>query len=582
LDHPLLLNIDRNPLQFRQRESFTISEDAMHFMKFRSAAICVTILCLGLGAAAQQSRPKIAIKTFENPANYSRSTIGNGLTEILTTELQNTGKFNVLERSSVDELTKEMDFGGSEYAKSTSFAKKGNMLGAQYLLMGKVTNFSYSERGERKQKINLLGPNTIVVEYQQRADVRVDFRLIDVATGETVISQAGESHSTAKSEVSEYGLFQRVIAGAVTIESASSLIGKATTDAVRDVVRKLNSLSEIIRTRGVEAAVNTNMDKLSSAKGTVAAEEGGDLWILEGIGSANGLRNGDHLILVHENLVKDKAGKVVYRKPVTVGAMEITDVSQPDHAEARFIPDANSSGKNPQVSDTVTVDVEYAKNLRGASSSIVASPTSSGSSSSSDGQLQQTLKRADSYVRDRFWSQALDEYNQAAAMNPNDIHVLAGEAVSHYALGDFLEGDDFAEKLMQKNGALSFPVAHYHGMGLCTGQLTIQKGKLAYTGGNGDAFDVAGQGVSDVQVRKISKGMMANEKIPDLPVINIRFRDSGGKEKDYQLVAYMYSKDASTTSGKNLASAFPMGDSEIRDMQKFEESMTGLINKYVK
>jgi hypothetical protein len=76
--------------------------------------------------------------------------------------------------------------------------------------------------------------------------------------------------------------------------------------------------------------------------------------------------------------------------------------------------------------------------------------------------------------------------------------------------------------------------------------------------------------------------MMANQKIRDMPEIHIRFRDSGGKEKEYQMVAYMYSKDASTTTGKNLASAFPMGDSEIRDMQKFEESMTGLINKYVK
>ena len=35
--------------------------------------------------------------------------------------------------------------------------------------------------------------------------------------------------------------------------------------------------------------------------------------------------------------------------------MEITDVSQPDHAEARFIPDVNSGGKSPQVSDLATV-----------------------------------------------------------------------------------------------------------------------------------------------------------------------------------------------------------------------------------
>jgi curli biogenesis system outer membrane secretion channel CsgG len=518
-----------------------------------------------------------------NPVNYSRSTIGNGLTEILTTELQNTGKFDILERSNIDELTKEMNFGDSEYAQGDTFAQKGKMLGAQYLLMGKVTNFSYSETGQRKQKINLLGPNTIVIEYQQRADVRVDFRLVDVATGETAISQAGEAHSTAKSEVSEYGLFQRVIAGAVTIESSSSLIGKATMDAVRDIVSKINQLSGTVGRRDLRHELDAAIKVLSSANPTIVAEEGGGLWILGGIGSANGLRVGDHLVLKHDSGVRDKNGVIVYHKYVVIGQMEVTDVGQADHAEARFTADSSGGGK-AQVNDPAFVDVEYAKKLRGGAGT--ASGSSGGvtpdSSSASDDQFQQSLKRADSFVRDRYWSQALDEYKQAGAMNPNDVHVLAGEAISHYALGDFLEGDDLAEKLMQKNGALTFPVAHYHGMGLCTGQLTIQEGNLAFTGGNGDAFDVAGQGISEVQVRKISKGMMANEKIPDLPIINIRFRDSGGKEKDYQMLAYMYSKDGSTTSGKNLASAFPMGDSEIRDMQKFEESMASLIKKYVK
>src|ERR1700687_4719106 len=128
---------------------------------------------------AQDSKPKVAIKTFENPANFSHSTIGNGLTDILTTELQNTGKFNVLERTNVDELTKEMDFANTEYAKGSTFAKKGNVLGAQYVLMGKVTNFSYTEHAQTEQKINLLGPNTIQTVYLQQAEVRVDFRLID-------------------------------------------------------------------------------------------------------------------------------------------------------------------------------------------------------------------------------------------------------------------------------------------------------------------------------------------------------------------------------------------------------------------
>jgi hypothetical protein len=149
-------------------------------------------------------------------------------------------------------------------------------------------------------------------------------------------------------------------------------------------------------------------------------------------------------------------------------------------------------------------------------------------------------------------------------------------------LGDFIEGDDLAEKLLRGGGSFSFPIAHYHSMGTCTGVLVIQRGKLTFSGGKGDGFDVAPQGLAEVDVRKISKGMMANEKIPDVPIIDIRWRDAGGHEKDYQMLPYMYSKQQQLLSGKNFASAFPMGDSDVQEMEKFEDSMAALINKYVK
>ena len=192
--------------------------------------------------------------------------------------------------------------------------------------MGKVTNFSYTESGQQRYKVNLLGPNTYVIDYQKQADVRVDFRLVDVATGETVVSQQGIGHATAKSEVSEMATWRGIVSsGAFTAESSSSMIGRATTDAIHDIISKLNSLSDIVQKRSAAAAIGASIDNLGSAKGEVAAEEGGGLWIVGGIGSVNGLRVGDHLRIVHENLVKDKTGKVIYRKPVEIGSMEITD-----------------------------------------------------------------------------------------------------------------------------------------------------------------------------------------------------------------------------------------------------------------
>jgi curli biogenesis system outer membrane secretion channel CsgG len=554
----------------------------MHLKQFHLLTMSLALSFLAACAVAQQARPKVGIKSFRNPSNYSRSSIGNGLTDILSTELGNTGKFNIIDREHIDELTKEIDFGNSGYGDKETFAQKGNLLGVQYLLMGEVTNFSYTEqRGQPRNKVNLLGPNTIVVEFQKQADVRVDFHLIEVATGEHVIDEAGNGHAADKSETSDMDTWRRIISSSGTFESSSSLIGRATMDAVKDIVRKLSSLSDTIGARENDQSKTRILDNLSKAKGEIAAEEGGGLWIVGGIGNANGLMVGDHLRIVHENLVKDKAGRVIYRKPVELGSMEVTDVSQPDHAEARFI--AVAGGNAPQANDSVTIDMEVAKRIRDIAPSKGGDRGSGGGGTddhSSTSRAEETIKRADGFVRDKFWSQALAEYGKAAAIDPNEPRVLQGQALSHYMLGDFIEGDEVADRLLQGGGTFGVPIAHFHPMGLCTGELKIQRGKLVYSTSKGDGFGVGPQGLSGIEVKKIAKGMMANEKLPDWPIINIRWRD-GGHDKDYQMLPYGYSREQ-ILSGKNLASGFPMEDSDVQQMQKLEESLVALILKYVK
>jgi curli biogenesis system outer membrane secretion channel CsgG len=255
-------------------------EEPMFLKQIRYSAISLALFVVAMVATAQDCHPKVGIRSFKNPSNYSRSTIGNGLTDILSTELGNTGKFNILDREHIDELTKEIDFGSSGYGDKNTFAQKGNLLGVQYLLMGEVSTFNYTEqRGAPRNKVNLLGPNTIVVDYLKQADVRVDFHLIDVTTGEHVIDEAGNGHATDKSEISEMVTWRGIIAGGGTFESSSGLIGKATMVAVKDIVNKLNSHAEKVCERGKEGDTNALLNQLSSAKGQVAAEEGGGLWI---------------------------------------------------------------------------------------------------------------------------------------------------------------------------------------------------------------------------------------------------------------------------------------------------------------
>ncbi len=124
---------------------------------------------------AQTTKPRVAIKTFESPANSRNSTIGNALTDILITELAKTGRYTIVEREAAEELLREIDFGRTDWAKSSTFAGKGHLAGAEYFLLGKVSNFSYTE--EQAQVATAFGGQLVTV-YVQSAEVRVDFRLV--------------------------------------------------------------------------------------------------------------------------------------------------------------------------------------------------------------------------------------------------------------------------------------------------------------------------------------------------------------------------------------------------------------------
>ncbi len=549
-----------------------------------NAALVVAFVSI---VEAQDKRPMIAVKTFENPANQSQSTIGNALTDILITEIKSTGKFRVLERANVDELMKEMQFGNSDFAKSSTFAQKGQLLGAQYFLMGKVSNITFTERFEDKQVINLFGPNTVKRIYQQQADARVDFSLVDVATGESIISQAGESQMKNTSEISENPIWigwQRT--GRGTMEFTSTLFGKATVAAVKDIVRKLNALSTTINDVASESLLIKESERLTQAQGQVLGDEGGGLWILS-VGSSSGLRKGDHLKLTRDNIVKDQSGKEIYRKSIEIGSMEITDVSQATASEARLIAANGGTAVGPKAGDIVRIDVDYARSLRGgsapaagASSPIVAMPTVGSSAGGGDARLETLIKRAESLQRDKFWSQALDVCKQASALSPGDARVLECEASAHYMMKDFVEGDESAEKLLQSGVSFSVPMAHYHSMSICSGNLTIQKGKLTFKGTK-DGFEASASDLQGIQVHLLSKPkMIANEKAPDWGVLEILIRD-GKHEEKFQLLPFGYGSHPNA-SGRNWATRYALEDNEAADAQKFEESLATLIKKFVK
>ncbi len=545
-------------------------------MKLR-LLLTLGVLVSAVGLGAQDQKPRIAIKTFENPANYQNSTIGNALTEILTTELGRTGKFRLIEREAVAELMKEISFGQTDWSKSPTFAKKGGFRGADFFLLGKVTNFSYRETTGQRQVSTTQGVQLVTV-YDQSADVRVDFRMVSTRTGEAVLTEAGSAQKRNLSYTSELNIWNRLVASgaSATAELSNSLIGRATEEAIRDVVRKLNDLYAQLGSYTADVSMESGLEQLGASEGKILADLGQGFFIVS-LGSNHGVTKGDRLEVLEEIVTKNKKGEVVYREQKPVGSLEVVDVSMQDRAKARHLEVAQTGGSPlPHEGDGVRIDLQYARALRGAAKTDrAASSSASGQPAVADpaAQVQALIEKGDRFVEERYYSQALEQYDKALSLSPENPDLLDRLARAKFFLNDFLEGEAIWERALGLGGPITIPIAHNHTFGSCSGVLVIEKGTLSYRSGKSDDnFKVDRAGLLDAQ-----GGILTGTNFPRLV---FRWRDVNGKEKTYYMLLYGFLEPVG--GGSTLPRSFVGDEEAIRKTSKVSRLVLRLVNKYVK
>ncbi len=174
--------------------------------------------------AWQGAKSPIAVGKFDNRSAYMNGIfsdgvdrLGNQSKTILITHLQQTGRFNVLDRANLDELKAE-----AGYKRSAQTIK-----GADYVVTGDITEFGRKEVGDQ-QLFGILGRGKTQVAY-----AKVNLNIVDVATSEVVYSVQGAG---------EYQLSNREIIGfGGTASYDSTLNGKVIDLAMREAVNHLVS-----------------------------------------------------------------------------------------------------------------------------------------------------------------------------------------------------------------------------------------------------------------------------------------------------------------------------------------------------
>ncbi len=213
--------------------------DKIEFRQF--ALIGIAVLSLLLTACATESHRAIVVETvktystdyngkktslviakFQNSSSYlqglfssNTDRLGNQSRTILKSHLQQTNRFNLLDRENLVEISEEAVRAGIEQ----------KIAGARYAVTGDVTDFGRKVTGNQ-QLFGILGTGKKQIAY-----AKVTLNIVDVATSQIVYSTQGAG---------EYSLStQEVLGTGGTAGYDATLNGKVLNFAIVEVVNSL-------------------------------------------------------------------------------------------------------------------------------------------------------------------------------------------------------------------------------------------------------------------------------------------------------------------------------------------------------
>lgn len=173
-------------------------------------------------------RTVMVVGQFQNRSNYlqgvfssGQDLMGNQAKTILKTHLQQTNRFNVVDRENMEQLKKEAEYSGAQQS----------FTGARFVVTGDVTEYGRKNTGD-KQLFGILGAGKTQTAY-----AKVALNIVDVSTSEIIYSTQGAG---------EYALSNREVVGfGSTASYDATLNGKvlnlAITEAVNNLVRDLQN-----------------------------------------------------------------------------------------------------------------------------------------------------------------------------------------------------------------------------------------------------------------------------------------------------------------------------------------------------
>ncbi len=241
-------------------------------------------------------KKRIAIADFTNKTQYAKGRIGTQASDQLATHLVKSNAFIVIEREQLNRIMGEQALGQTGAVKGETAAKVGELLGAQALITGSISEFGFTQG---------TTDGGLFKKKSQKVRAVVNIRAIDTSTGAILFAENGEGIAeTEDTQVFGFG-------------SKSGYDETLNDKALNQAIVKL--VSNIVK----------NLDKVQWSGRVVKVTDSGKLII--NAGQETGLQMGDTFTVskLGEMLTDPETGMALGREPGEVrGKVKISSLEE--------------------------------------------------------------------------------------------------------------------------------------------------------------------------------------------------------------------------------------------------------------
>ena len=280
-------------------------------------AACISLAAIAShGAEGSLAGPKraIVVDKFESTgaftAAYGDWDVGGGLAAMLATALSQSGQFVVLERANMQRIVFEQELKSNNIANPETGPKLGQVSGAQFIVIGAVTEFGLQDKGGGFS-IGLGGGtknpiNTLLGTKHAEGAVAMDLRIVDTSTTQ-VVQTVKVKEAISQTSLNVSADYRQMTLGGDQFNNTP--LGEAARHAIDKAVQEIIATAArqpwhalLVDINGKDAVINA--------------------------GRNAGVKPGDHFNVerITQRLTDPATGEVLTVRRATLGTLEVTGV----------------------------------------------------------------------------------------------------------------------------------------------------------------------------------------------------------------------------------------------------------------